>query len=132
MGQELTIGTMAKLAGVNVETIRFYHRRGLLPEPKKPLGGVRHYSAAEVSRVQFIKSAQRLGFTLDEIGLLLRLEDGTHCADAREIAEHKLVDVRAKLKDLRRIETTLKALVCACEAQKGSVSCPLIASLRER
>lgn len=128
--QELTIGTIARQAGVNVETIRFYHRRGLLPEPQKPLGGVRRYTEGDVARVRFIKSAQRLGFTLDEIGLLLRLDDGTHCAEAREIAEHKLADVRAKLNDLRRIEAALQGLVEACQAQESKVSCPLIASLR--
>ena len=128
--QELTIGTIARQVGVNVETIRFYQRRGLLPEPPKPLGSVRRYSQGDVARVRFIKSAQRLGFTLDEIGLLLRLDDGTHCAEAREIAEHKLADVRAKLKDLRRIEAALQGLVEACQAQESKVSCPLIASLR--
>jgi len=128
--QEMTIGTVARQAGVNVETIRFYHRRGLLPEPQKPLGGVRRYNQRDVARVRFIKSAQRLGFTLDEIGLLLRLDDGTHCAEAREIAEHKLADVRAKLKDLQHIEAALKGLVAACQAQESKVSCPLIASLR--
>ncbi len=128
--QELTIGTIARQAGVNVETIRFYHRRGLLPEPQKSLGGVRRYNQGDVARVRFIKSAQRLGFTLDEIGLLLRLDDGTHCAEAREIAERKLADVRAKLKDLRRIEATLKGLVEACQAQESRVSCQLISSLR--
>jgi len=128
--QVLTIGAIARQAGVNVETIRFYHRRGLLPEPQKPLGGVRRYTEGDVARVRFIKSAQRLGFTLDEIGLLLRLDDGTHCAEAREIAEHKLADVRAKLNDLRRIEAALQGLVEACQAQESKVSCPLIASLR--
>lgn len=128
--QELTIGTIARQAGVNVETIRFYHRRGLLPEPQKPLGGVRRYNQGDVARLRFIKSAQRLGFTLDEIGLLLRLDDGTHCAEAREIAEHKLADVRAKLEDLRRIEAALQGLVAACQAPESKVSCPLIASLR--
>ena len=128
--QDLTIGIVAKQAGVNVETIRFYHRRGLLPVPQKPLGGVRRYNQGDVARVRFIKSAQRLGFTLDEIGLLLRLDDGAHCAEAREIAEHKLADVRARLEDLRRIEAALKRLVEACQARKSKVSCPLIASLR--
>lgn len=128
--QVLTIGAIARQAGVNVETIRFYHRRGLLPEPQKPLGGVRRYNQGDVARVRFIKSAQRLGFTLDEIGLLLRLDDGTHCAEAREIAEHKLADVRAKLEDLRRIEAALQGLVEACQARESKVSCPLIASLR--
>ena len=128
--RDLTIGTIARHAGVNVETIRFYHRRGLLPEPPKPLGGVRRYSQVDVARLRFIKSAQRLGFTLDEIGLLLRLDDGTDCAEARAIAERKLTDVRARLKDLRRIEAALKGLVEACQAPESKVSCPLIASLR--
>ncbi len=79
----LTIGTLARQAGVNVETIRYYQRRGLLVEPTKPPRGVRHYSGADVARIHFIKSAQRLGFALDEITLLLRLEDGTHCVEAR-------------------------------------------------
>jgi len=90
----LTIGKLARLAGVNVETIRFYQRRGHLHEPKKPLGGVRHYSESDVSRIHFIKSAQRLGFSLEEISLLLILEDGTHCVEAKEIAEQKLANTR--------------------------------------
>jgi MerR family mercuric resistance operon transcriptional regulator len=77
----------------------------------------------------FVKSAQRLGFSLDEIAELLRLEDGTHCDEASGLAEDKLKDVREKLADLRRMETALSELVRACHAQKGNVSCPLIASL---
>lgn len=126
--QALTIGLLAGQSGVNVETIRFYQRRGLLAEPEKPLGGIRRYGATEVARVRFIKSAQRLGFTLGEIGLLLKLEDGARCAEAREIAELKLADVRARLTDLQRIEAALSGLVKECQAG-GSVSCPLIASL---
>ena len=126
--QALTIGVLARLAGVNVETIRYYQRRGLLPEPRKPVGGVRHYSESDVARIRFIKSAQRLGFTLEEIVLLLKLEDGARCAEAREIAELKLADVRARLTDLQRIEAALSGLVKKCQAG-GSVSCPLIASL---
>lgn len=128
--EKLTIGTFAKAAGVNVETIRFYQRKGLLPEPDKPLGGVRRYGRPDVTRVQFVKSAQRLGFSLDEIAELLRLEDGTHCEEASTLAEHKLKDVRGKLADLARMETALSELVCACHAAKGEVSCPLIASLQ--
>ncbi len=77
--ENLTIGVFAKAAGVNVETIRFYQRKGLLPEPDKPYGSIRRYGEADVTRVRFVKSAQRLGFSLDEIAELLRLEDGTHC-----------------------------------------------------
>jgi MerR family mercuric resistance operon transcriptional regulator len=129
--ENLTIGVFAKAAGVNVETIRFYQRKGLLPEPDKPYGSIRRYGEADVTRVRFVKSAQRLGFSLDEIAELLRLEDGTHCEEASGLAEHKLKDVREKMADLARMEAVLSELVCACHARKGNVSCPLIASLQD-
>ncbi len=125
-----TISGVAQAAGVNVETIRFYQRRGLLVEPAKPLGGIRRYGDAEVARVQFIKAAQRIGFTLDEIAQLLRLDDGTRCAEARAIAEHKLADVRQRLSDLQRIEAALAQLVDRCASRRGPVSCPLIDALQ--
>lgn len=128
--KNLTIGAFAKAAGVNVETIRFYQRKGLLPEPHKPYGSVRRYGEADVARMWFVKSAQRLGFSLDEIAELLRLEDGTHCDEASNLAEHKLKDVREKLADLKRMEAALSGFVHACHARKGSISCPLIASLQ--
>lgn len=127
----ITIGGLADTAGVNVETIRFYQRKGLMPEPEKPYGSIRRYGAAELARMRFIKSAQRLGFSLEEIGELLKLEDGTHCDEARLLAEHKLADVRQKLADLQRIESVLGALVARCCAVSGRVNCPLIASLQE-
>jgi MerR family mercuric resistance operon transcriptional regulator len=126
-----TIGTLAETAGVNVETIRFYQRKGLMPEPEKPYGSIRRYGAADLARVRFIKSAQRLGFSLDEIGELLKLEDGARCSEARQLAENKLVDVRQKLGDLQRIEAVLAGLVARCSAVRGRVNCPLIASLQE-
>ena len=126
----LTISKLARAAGVNVETIRFYQRRGLLAEPVKPLGGIRHYEQADVARVLFIKAAQRIGFTLAEIAQLLNLDDGMHCPEAREIAEHKLDAVREKLADLQRIEAALAQLVGRCEASRGKVSCPLIDALQ--
>lgn len=133
MGKELenlTIGTFAKAAGVNVETIRFYQSKGLLTEPDKPLGGIRRYGAADVARIRFVKSAQRLGFSLDEVAQLLRLEDGTHCSEAAEIAARRLADVHARLADLARMEAVLSQLVGRCHGRKGNVSCPLIASLQ--
>jgi MerR family mercuric resistance operon transcriptional regulator len=126
----LTISGLAHEAGVNVETIRFYQRRGLLTEPDKPLGGIRRYAQTDVARVLFIKAAQRIGFTLDEIAQLLQLDDGTHCSEARTIAERKLADVRARLADLQRIEAALTQLVGRCKAGRGKISCPLIASLQ--
>ena len=120
--ENLTIGVFAKAAGVNVETIRFYQRKGLLPEPDKPYGSIRRYGAADVTRVRFVKSAQRLGFSLDEIAELLRLDDGTHCEEASSLAEHKLQDVREKMADLARMEAVLSDLVCAFAAGECFVS----------
>jgi MerR family mercuric resistance operon transcriptional regulator len=128
----LTIGVFAQAAGVNVETIRFYQRKGLLSEPDKPLGSIRRYGSNDVARVRFVKSAQQLGFSLDEILELLRLQDGTQCKEARLLAELKLVDVREKMVDLTRMETVLSELVRACHVRKGNVSCPLIAAFHGR
>ena len=128
----LTIGAVAKAAGVNVETVRFYQRRALLPEPHRPYGSIRRYEAEDVARVKFVKAAQRLGFSLDEVAVLLKLDDGTHCDEARQLAEVKLVDVRRKLKDLRRIESALAALVRDCCMRRGKVSCPLIVTLQKQ
>lgn len=128
--ENLTIGAFAKAGGVSVETIRFYQRKGLLLEPDKPYGGIRRYCETDVARVRFVKSAQRLGFSLAEIADLLRLEDGAHCDEASSLAERKLQDVRERMADLARMETVLSELVRACHARKGNVSCPLIASLQ--
>lgn len=100
-------------------------------EPDKPYGSIRRYGEADVKRVQFVRSAQRLGFSLDEITELLRLDDGTHCDEASHLAEHKLQDVREKMNNLARMEAVLSELVCACHARQGNVSCPLIASLQD-
>ena len=128
----LSIGAFAEAAGVNVETIRFYQRKGLLPEPDRPHGSIRRYGEADVARVRFVKSAQRLGFSLDEVDGLLALDDGAHCDEARQLAEQKLIDVRSKLAGLLRIESVLATLVDDCCASHGTVSCPLIAALQEQ
>ena len=128
----LTIGTFAGAAGVNVETVRFYQRRGLLTAPDRPYGSIRRYGPADVARVKFVKAAQRLGFSLDEVAGLLTLDDGVHCDQARALAEAKLEDVRGKLADLRRIEKVLAALVRECCASRGTVSCPLISTLQKQ
>ena len=125
----LTIGRLAEEAGVNVETIRFYQRKGHLREPERPLGGIRRYGQADVSRVKFIKSAQRLGFSLEETGQLLRLDDGMQCSAAAQLACRHLVDVRARLQDLNRIEAALTKLLKRCARHRGEVACPLIAAL---
>lgn len=126
----LTIGELAKAADVHVETIRFYQRRGLLIEPKRPVGSIRHYGETDAARIRFIKSAQRLGFNLDEVMQLLSLDDGTQCHEASKIALHKLIEVRTKLADLQNIESTLTKLLHECENGKGKVYCPIIESLQ--
>lgn len=127
--EHLTIGAFARAAGVNVETIRFYQLKGLLPTPDKPFGGIRRYGLDDVARMRFIKAAQRLGFSLDEIGELLQLEDGTHCREAARLAATKLADIRAKLADLSQMEAALSRLVDECHTHRRQVSCPLIAAL---
>ena len=126
----LTIGAFAKAANVNVETIRFYQRKGLLPEPDRQSRRIRRYSDADVARLMFIKSAQRLGFSLEEVGQLLKLEDGTHCGEAAEVASLRLVDVRKRLANLARMEVALSELIHQCQTGKSNMSCPLIAALR--
>lgn len=130
-GETMTIGGLAKAAGVHVETIRYYQRRGLLPEPERPYGSIRRYGSADVARLTFVKTAQRLGFSLNEVAELLRLEDGTHCEEASTLAEHKLEDVRKKIEGLQRIEQVLDELVHRCHTKGGNITCPLIASLHE-
>ncbi len=125
----LAIGDLAAAANVSVETIRFYQRKGLVPEPERAYGQIRRYGSSDVARVKFVKSAQRLGFSLEEVAALLRLDDGAHCDEARMMAEQKLEDVRSKLRDLRRIESVLKTLVADCSSSRGTVACPLIAAL---
>ena len=124
----LTIGELAAQAGVGVETIRFYQRRGLAPEPARLAGAIRRYGAPDVERLRFVKSAQSLGFSLDEVAELLRLEDGAHCKEASSLAESKLSDIRRKLAELSRMEAALSGLVKACHVGRGKVSCPLIAA----
>lgn len=128
MNGELTIGSLAKAAGVNVETIRYYQRRGLMDEPPKPFGGHRHYAVSSVSRVRFIKRAQHLGFTLDEITELLRLEHGQSCRETRLLAESKLESIEKRIDDLSRMRSMLKDLIAEC-ADSGRRSCPIIETL---
>lgn len=127
-GDNLTIGELASFAGVGVETIRFYQRRGLAPEPPRRAGAIRRYGPTDVERLRFVKSAQSLGFSLDEVAELLRLEDGAHCKEASALAEAKLADIRRKLVELSRMEAALSGLVKACHVSRGKVSCPLIAA----
>jgi MerR family mercuric resistance operon transcriptional regulator len=126
----LTIGRLARAAGVHVETIRYYQRRSLLALPEKPLGGVRHYPQAAVERVHFIKRAQALGFTLEEIAALLQLDDASACTETRELAARKLAAIERKLADLTAMREALITLIAQCDQrQEPRQPCPIIQSL---
>lgn len=129
--ERLTIGMLAAASGVSIETIRFYQREGLVSEPLRPAGGVRRYGSSDISRIRFIKSAQRLGFTLQDVAELLRLDDGGGCSVVRARAEDKLQEVRSRLMDLHKMEKALADLVKRCASSRGTVRCPLIASLSD-
>ena len=124
----LTIGRLARAAGVNVETIRYYQRLGLVPEPPRPTGGYRHYPPETVDRIRFIKRAQRLGFTLQEIGELLALGDGA-CEDVRRRAERKCAQIAAQIRDLQALHRTLEQLITRCREGDGGGGCPIIESI---
>ena len=129
MTSGLTIGAVAKAAAVNVETIRYYHRLGLIEQPAKPLGGVRRYADDAVDRVRFIKRAQQLGFSLREIRRLLALGEAQSCASARSLAEEKLGLVKARIADLERMRGVLEKLIARCQVRRGKIACPIIATL---
>ena len=128
----MTIGRLAAAAGVNVETIRFYQRVGLIRIPARPLRGVRRYAEGDAARLRFIRRSQELGFALAEIRQLLALEDGRSCAAARALAARKLGLVETKLADLARMRNALTDLVARCERRRGQVACPIIATLADR
>ena len=121
----LTIGALAKAAGVHVETVRYYQRRGLVAEPKRQTGSVRRYGDEAVKRLRFIRRAQELGFTLEEIKVLVRLGETPNCRDAKTLAARKLGLVESRLDDLRRMQSALRSLVTQCETGRQR-SCPII------
>lgn len=128
---QMTIGRLARAAGVHVETVRYYQRRGLMEVPTRPAGSVRRYPAQALAALRFIRRAQAVGFTLQETKQLLRLQLAPACRDARSIAEVKLVAVEQRIAELERVRGTLRELVGQCE-RAVSRSCPIIESLLER
>jgi MerR family copper efflux transcriptional regulator len=127
-GTTLSIGELASEAGVGVETLRFYERKGLVPEPRRSGSGYRQYPAQMVRRVRFIRRAKQLGFTLREIRDLLemRVDPDRSCADVRSLAHAKLDDVRQKMADLARIEGALTDLAQACRGRGPTSECPIL------
>ena len=126
MSNRLTIGTLAERGGVSVETVRYYQRRALLDEPVKPPGGFRRYPEESVKRILFIKRAQALGFTLEEIQDLLALDQRKACLETREIAAHKVELITQKIADLSKMKKSLARLVRSCDASAADARCPII------
>ena len=126
--EKTTISRAARLAGVGIETIRYYQRRGLIEEPPKPLEGYRHYPEQTISQIRFIKRAQELGFTLREIESLLQLGE-QQCSETRALAGAKLELVRRKIEDLVGIRKTLEHLIEHCETRREGEACPIIYSI---
>ena len=131
MRQAMTIGALAKAAGVNVETVRYYQRLGLLDEPHKPPGGQRRYPAAAVQQLGFIRRAQQLGFSLEEVRSLMQLADGGTCREARLIAEQKLEVLKVRIAQLTQMRRELGRLVERCKKRKRGTACPLIEALEK-
>lgn len=125
----ITIGQLAETAEVNVETIRYYQRIGLLPLPDRDYGRIRRYSKTDLKRVRFIKRAQALGFSLEEVALLLELSDGEHCKETRLLAEKKLAMVNKKIDDLAAMQKSLKGLITQCAKGSRRCGCPIIDTL---
>jgi MerR family mercuric resistance operon transcriptional regulator len=124
-----TIGRLAEAAGVHVETIRYYQRRGLLSAPIRTVGAFRRYTVADAERLQFIKRAQGTGFTLAEIETLLTLRESQSCSDTRALAVRKLAMVEERLRELRRLRRELKEWVDRCDHNPDQAPCPSIRRL---
>lgn len=124
-----TISKVAKELGINIETVRFYERKGLIEQPVKPAEGYRDYPLSTVNRIRFIKRSQELGFTLVEIEGLLSLNDSP-CGQVQELAESKLSRVQEKIKDLKKLEKALKHMVIQCKSNPDESHCPVIDALQ--
>jgi MerR family mercuric resistance operon transcriptional regulator len=120
-----TIGGLAKAARVGVETVRYYQRRGLLPEPARPPGEVRRYGEQDVRRLRFIRSAQAAGFTLNEIGELLALDAADDRARARALAQARVAALDARIAELQEARDALAGLATACASKRGG-PCPIL------
>jgi MerR family mercuric resistance operon transcriptional regulator len=129
MPDTMTIGRLAKAAGVNVETIRYYQRRGLLVEPRKPPGGHRRYSSVVLRQVAFIRRAQQLGFTLEEIGKLLEMCQSEDQSEALAIAEQRRAVLNTRELEIVRMRGELDRLIAECRKMKGRGPSPLIRAL---
>ena len=132
--KHFTISRAAKAANVNVETVRFYEKIGVLEKPARTEGGHRAYGRSHVERLTFIRRARELGFTLDEVRALLRLAEASDvpCGQVKDLAATHLTGVKTKIADLRAMQKALTALIAQCDArgdEAGQPGCPLIETL---
>lgn len=125
----LTIGALAKSAGVGVETVRYYQRRGLLAANGAHRGAFRVYGMDEVARLRFIRRAQALGFSLDEVSELLALDEETDRERARAFAQAKIADVESRIRQLEEMRSALQGLVSCCEHTEAPAPCPILHAL---
>lgn len=127
----LKTGQLAKQAGVNLQTVHYYERRGLLPEPPRRESGYRQYGKDDVARIQFIKRAQEVGFTLNEILELLnlRVDPDTPCALVKRQADLKIIDIDERLRSLKRIKKALNKMAASCSGQGPVGDCPILEAL---
>ena len=127
---QLTIGRLAKAAGVGVETVRYYQRRGLLPRPARPVGGFRYYGSEALEQLKSVKRAQRAGFRLAEIAILLRLDRVRDRHAAQRLAGRKITEIDQQIEALQKLRNALGALTLACERGSGDVPCPILEAFR--
>lgn len=126
----MRIGEVAGRAGVNIQTLRYYERRGLLPEPERGRSGYRAYDPDTVRLVRFIKRAQELGFTLREIEDLIELRQSPRRgAEVRAVAAAKVEDIERRIRQLKAMRKALGGLVAACDCEGGTLACPIIEAL---
>jgi MerR family mercuric resistance operon transcriptional regulator len=132
MRKPMTIGQLARDAGVGVETVRYYQRRGLIETPTRPFAGRRLYSHEALVTIAFIRRAQALGFSLEEIKGLLAISDAKSCAEGREHAHAKCEELGDRIKELERMRRRLTAWVKRCDANRRGAPCPFIQALNGR
>lgn len=132
--KSLSIGQVARQAGVGVETVRFYERQGLLEKPPRKESGYRQYPAEAVSHLRFIKKAKEVGFSLKEIKelLSLRLDTAATCEDVKNRAETKILEIEQKIQALQRMKQALTNLTAACNGDAPISECPILQTLEER
>lgn len=130
--KDFTIGALSKKAGVNIETIRYYEKIGVMPKPARSAGGNRVYDEQQVKRLSFIRRSRELGFSLDEIRELLRMVDENTftCAEIAALSQKHLDDIKAKIKDLKKIERHMKGMLSQC-SKDNTPDCAIIDALFE-